>query len=50
MSICICIPKVESNVTKHYIVNAFKPYNIGHIFRVNIVNSKEKKQVSFYLY
>ena len=39
-----------SNVTKHYIINAFKQFNIGHIFRINLVNSMRKKQVSFCLY
>jgi len=50
MSICICIPKVESNVTKHYIINAFKQFNIGHIFRINLVNSKEKKNKLAFVY
>lgn len=50
MSICICIPKVENSVTKQYISNVFRKHNIGNIYRVNLIQSKEKNNKLAFVY
>ena len=50
MSICICIPKVENSVTKQYISNVFRKHNIGNIYRVNVIQSKEKNNKLAFVY
>ena len=48
--VCICIPKVEGDVNKHFIQSTFEQYNIGPIKKINVVYSKEKKNKLAFIY
>ena len=49
-TVCICIPKVNDNITKHDIKTTINSYNIGNIKKINLVYSKEKKNKLAFIY
>ena len=48
-SVCICIPKVNDNITKHDIKTTINSYNIGNIKKINLVYSKEKNKLHLFI-
>lgn len=48
--ICICIPKIEPTISKHFIEKTFNNYNIGPIKKINLIYSKEKKNKLGFIY
>ena len=44
MNPSICIPKIDSTVTKGFILSVFNRYNFGEIKRIDVINRNNDKR------
>lgn len=48
--VCICIPKIDLNINKHFIKKTFDTYKIGVVKKIHVIFSKDKKNKLAFIY